>query len=48
MKLLLAFLLGTVVLGLVTDRLDGRTYGLMLAGSLFTTALFFTFQRFWL
>ncbi len=48
MKLLLAFLLATVVIGLVTDRLDGRTYALVIAGSLFTTALFFTFQRFWL
>jgi MFS family permease len=47
MKLLLVFLLGMVVLGLVSDRFDRRTYALVAGCATFTTALFFTFDRFW-
>ena len=48
MKLLIVFLLGTVVVGLATDRLDARSYLLVAAGAILTTALFFVFVRFWL
>ena len=47
MKLLLVFLLGMVVLGLVTDRLDRRTYTLVAGCAVATTGLFFGFERFW-
>lgn len=47
MKLLLVFLLGAVVLGLVSDRFDRWTYAMVVAGSVLTTALFFVFPRFW-
>jgi hypothetical protein len=47
MKLLLVFLLSTVVLGLVTDRLDRWTYACVIGGATLTTALFFAFTRFW-
>jgi hypothetical protein len=46
-KLLLIFLLATVLIGLFTDRLERRTYALIAGGSLFTTALFFTMGRWW-
>jgi hypothetical protein len=46
-KLLLVFLLGMVVLGLVTDRLDRRIYALVAGCATVTTGLFFTFERFW-
>jgi hypothetical protein len=47
-KLVLTFLLGMVVLGLVTDRLDARTYLLVFVAALLMVGLFFTFTRFWM
>jgi hypothetical protein len=47
MKLLLAFVLGVVVVGLLTDRLDARTYAIITAGAVGVTGLFFTLERFW-
>jgi hypothetical protein len=47
-KLLLGFLLATVVLGIMTDKLDVRIYLFIIGGAVFMTGLFFTFQRFWL
>jgi hypothetical protein len=47
MNLLLAFLLATVVYGLVTERLDRRAYGFVAGCACLITALFFVFQRFW-
>lgn len=46
MRLLLVFLLAMVVLGLVTDRLDWRTYTLVLGISTMTTAVYFFLERF--
>lgn len=46
-KLLLVFLLGMVVLGLVTDRLDRRTYAIVAGSATVMTGLFFGFERFW-
>ena len=46
MKLLLVFLLGMVVLGLTTDRLDRRTWVLVFGASLMTTVTYFGVQRF--
>lgn len=46
MKLLLVFLLGAVVLGLITDKMDRRTYALLSMGVLFTIGLYFSFERF--
>ncbi len=48
MKLVLVFLLSMVVLGLMTERFDARTYLVVAGASTVTTALFFTFVRFWL
>jgi hypothetical protein len=45
-KLLLVFLLGMVVLGLVTDELDRRTYALVFIGTVSTLGLFFFMRRF--
>jgi hypothetical protein len=47
MKLLLAFLLAMVILGLVADRFDRRTYALVAGCATFTTGLYFAFDRFW-
>jgi len=47
-KLVLTFLLGMVVLGLVTDRLDSRTYLLVFVAAFLMVGLFFTFTRFWM
>jgi hypothetical protein len=46
MKLLLVFLLGMVVLGLLTNELDRRTYAMVFGGTLLTMCLFFFFDRF--
>ena len=40
MHLLIVFLLGMVVLGLVTDRFDGRTWLLLIGGAVLTTTLY--------
>lgn len=45
MKLLLAFLLSMVVIGLVTDRLDGRAYALVTGAAVLVTAMYFTMTR---
>lgn len=47
MKLVLAFLLGMVILGLVSDRMDRRVYALILGGSVVTAGLFYRLERFW-
>jgi hypothetical protein len=47
MKLFLAYLLAMVVLGLVTERLSARVYGLVLLAAVITTALFYELERFW-
>jgi len=46
-QLLLVFLLATVVIGLVTERLDRRVYALVAGGSLITTLLFYGMGRWW-
>jgi hypothetical protein len=46
MKLLIVFLLSMVVLGLVTNELDRRTYAMVFAGTVLTMMLFFFFDRF--
>lgn len=48
MKLVIAFLLSMVVLGLVTERFDTRIYVAAAGASTLMTALFFVFVRFWL
>lgn len=47
MTLLLPFLLGMVGLGLVTDKLDRRTYLLILGSAVLATILFYLLRRFW-
>ena len=47
MQLLLVFLLASVTIGLVTDRLDRRVYTLIVAGAAFTTMLFYGMGRWW-
>lgn len=46
MKLLLVFLLAMVVLGLCTNRLDWRVYGLVCGMALMTTGAYFVAERF--
>jgi hypothetical protein len=46
MKLLLAFLLGAILVGLATDRLDARTYALIIVGAIGTTVLYYGLTRF--
>jgi hypothetical protein len=46
-NLLLAFLLSSVLLGLVTSRLDRWTYLTVVSGSIGVTMLYFGLQRFW-
>jgi hypothetical protein len=48
MKLLLVFLLATVIFGLVTEQLDFRAYGFVAGCACIMTALFYVFTRFWL
>ena len=46
MKLLLAFLLTAVLIGLLSERYDGRMGAALMAAVMITTVLYFTFQRF--
>ena len=46
MKLLLAFLFVAVVIGLSSERMGPRTYGVILATSIATTVLYFGLRRF--
>lgn len=46
-KLLLVFLLGMVVLGLVTERLDRRVYAVVSTVSLATALLYYITGRVW-
>jgi hypothetical protein len=46
MKLLIVFLLSLVVVGLITDELDRRTYAMIFGGSVLTMMLFFFVDRF--
>jgi hypothetical protein len=46
MKLMLVFLLGMVILGLATDRLDRRTYSLIIGAAVMTTGTYFFLERF--
>ena len=48
MKYLLVWVLGTIVVGLVTDRLDRWSYALLIGGSLFIMMIFFLLQRPWI
>jgi|GEM_PF-2113915 len=45
MKLLIPFLLGAVVLGLVTDRLDGRVWSAIIGTAIAVTALYYLVAR---
>jgi len=47
MKLFLAYLLAMVVLGLVSERLSARVYGLVFLAAMITTVLFYELERFW-
>jgi hypothetical protein len=47
MNLLLAFLLSSVLLGLMTSRLNHWTYLMLVSGSIGVTMLYFGLQRFW-
>lgn len=46
MKLLLAFVFCCVLVGLYTDRLDGRTYAIVVIGAVGVTCLYFFTTRF--
>lgn len=46
MNLLLAFLLGVIIVGLTTDRLDARTYALLIVGAVGTAVLYYGATRF--
>ena len=45
MHLLILFLLGMVVVGVVTDRLDVRTWLLVAGGAVLTTMLYLSVAR---
>ena len=45
MHLLLVFLFGMVALGLLTERLDARTWALVLGAAVATTGLYFGVDR---
>jgi hypothetical protein len=46
MTLLLAFLTATIVIGLKSDRLNGKTVSLLVLSVALTTFLYFAFERF--
>ncbi len=45
MHLLLVFLFGMVALGLITERLDGRTWAFIVGAAVTTTGLYFGLDR---